>query len=106
MVIPDRVGDHLVLVASDVGHRALINQIEDHGDVGPGSRLAQAVGDCAAYVLGKRDAKLCGLGLRPPLQLGVHGDLCACIHDGAIMPSLSFQRKTRNCARAELWAAT
>jgi hypothetical protein len=43
--------------------------------------------DQAAYILGEREPELGRLGVRAPLQLGVHGDLCPSIHDGAIMPS-------------------
>lgn len=48
--------------------------------------LAQIAGDKPPNILGKGNAKLRGLGLRPPLRLSVHGDLRARIHDGAITP--------------------
>ena len=64
-------------------------EIEDTCNVRLGLLLAQILGHQAAHILGERNSELGGLGLRAPLRLGIHGNLGACIHDGAIMPSFS-----------------
>src|SRR3990172_503775 len=96
MLFPDRVTDHLVLVARDIRNGAVLYQIENDGDIWPGLWLPQILGHQLAHILGKGDPELGRLGVGAPLHLGVHGYLGACIHDGAIMPSPIALRQSKS----------
>jgi len=68
--LPDRLTDHLILVARDVCLRTFINEIKHDRDVRLGLALAEIAGDQPTDVLGKRNAKLRGLGLRRRCRSG------------------------------------
>src|SRR3990172_375402 len=96
MLFPDRVTDHLVLVARDIRNGAVLYQIENDGDIWPGLWLPQILGHQLAHILGKGDTPFGGLGVGAPPHPGIHRYLCACIHDGAIMPSPIALRQSKS----------
>src|SRR5262245_34664048 len=100
--LPDRFTEELVLVTRDIGRLLRGTKIENHGNIGLWLGFTQVLGNNPAHVFRKRDAEFGRLGVRAALHLGIHGDLRACIHDGAIMPSPSRWRQSTSSPVATL----
>src|SRR3989304_1272873 len=96
IVLPSRLSEHFFLVARNVGRLTCSAKIENDGGIWLCLRRAKTARHRSADIFREGNAELGGLGPRPPLQLRVHGDLGACVHDGAIMPSPSPSRKPGN----------
>src|SRR5215467_6372003 len=93
MLFPNGFAHHFVLVPGDIGSWPLVDQIEHEGDIDFALCLTQVLSEKPAHVFGKGDAQRGRLGMGPPLHFRIDRDLGSRIHDGAIMPSLSDERK-------------
>jgi hypothetical protein len=82
MLLPNRLANHFVFVAGDIGPRPFVNQIENDRNVDRAFCLAQVLCKQAAYVLGEGDAKLGSPRLRPPPHFFQARNKSSCVRRG------------------------
>src|SRR5215467_623107 len=81
----NRFADHLVFVQGDIGGAAA-PEVEDTAHIRFGPRTSEIFPDQPAEVFRKRHSHLAGALAGTLVGLGFKRDLCACHHDGAIIP--------------------